>query len=146
MKTPFLIALLGLALVSSARAELNWSTDLSAAKAQAAKESKKLLLDFTGSDWCVYCKKLDAEVFTTPEFATFAKDYVLVRVDYPRGKELPAAEKEQNAVLKAKYKIQGYPTVIVVDDTGHELRRAEGYDPGSGPTAFLGQFSESQKH
>ncbi len=109
------------------------------------KENKKLLLDFTGSDWCGYCKKLEAEVFTTPDFATFAKDYVLVRLDYPRRKELPAAEKQQNAALQKQYKIEGYPTVIVLDDTGHELQRAEGYDPGSGPTAYLGQFVASAK-
>ena len=145
MKTSLLLALLGLALAGQARAEPTWSTDLAAAKAQAAKENKKLLLDFTGSDWCGYCMKLNAEVFTTPEFATFAKAYVLVRLDYPRKKELPAAEKEQNDALQRRYKIEGFPTLIVIDDTGREIRRAEGYDPGSGPTAFLGQLAESPK-
>jgi thioredoxin-related protein len=144
MKKLLLISLVGLALIDSVRAELAWSSDLTAAKAQAVKENKKLLLDFTGSDWCVYCAKLDAEVFTTSEFASFAKDYVLVRLDYPRQKEQPQAEKEQNAALRKKYRIEGYPTVIVVEDTGRELRRAEGYDPGSGATAYLAQLSEKR--
>jgi thiol:disulfide interchange protein len=39
-----------------------WLTDFAAAKQQAASENKKLLLDFTGSDWCGYCKLLEAEV------------------------------------------------------------------------------------
>jgi len=141
MKTSLLIALLSLGLAASARAEQTWSTDIAAAKAQAAKEGKKLLLDFTGSDWCGYCMKLDAEVFTTPEFSAFSKGYILVRLDYPRKKELPPAEKEQNAALQSQYKIQGFPTVIVADVSGHELKRAEGYNPGSGPVAYLGQLA-----
>src|SRR5208283_6057780 len=83
--------------VSSPKAD--WTTDFEAAKADAAKSGRKLLLDFTGSDWCIYCQKLDAEVLSTPEFRSFAKDYVLVCLDFPKAKELPAAEKKQNDTL-----------------------------------------------
>src|ERR1700719_1391583 len=73
-----------------------WLTDLAAARQQAASENKRLLLDFTGSDWCGYCKLLDAEVLNTSTFRDFAKDYVLVRIDFPRSTELPPALKQQN--------------------------------------------------
>ncbi|MCX8155667.1 MAG: thioredoxin family protein, partial [Verrucomicrobiae bacterium] len=53
-------------------AELNWVTDFNAALNQAKKENKLLFINFTGSDWCGWCKKLDAEVFSTPEFKEFA--------------------------------------------------------------------------
>ena len=87
-----ILPLLLLAAVT-ARAELTWLTDLDEAKKVATKENKKLLVDFTGSDWCGYCIKLHKEVFDTPEFEKFAKDYVLVELDFPRRKEQPAAEK-----------------------------------------------------
>lgn len=60
-----------------------WTDNLEAAKAQAKKENKKILLDFTGSDWCGWCKKLDAEVFSKAEFKEYAdKHLVLVEVDF----------------------------------------------------------------
>jgi thioredoxin-related protein len=126
-----------LAALSPLTAADTWLTDYAAARAQASKENKKLLLDFTGSDWCGYCIKLDKEVLGTPEFAAFAQDYILVRLDYPRKKTLPTAEKEQNAKLKAEFKIEGYPTLIVASADGHELNRVVGYEPGSGAVAYL---------
>ena len=129
------LAVLGF--TATARANETWLTDLNAAKVQATQENKKLLLDFTGSDWCYYCKKLDAEVFATPEFQAYAKNYILVRLDYPRHKEQPATEKAQNAALGKQFNINGYPTVILLDATGQELKREEGYNPGSGPKAYL---------
>ena len=125
--------------VSAPKAD--WATDFEAAKADAAKSGRKLLLDFTGSDWCIYCQKLDAEVLATPEFKSFAKDYVLVCVDFPKAKELPAAEKKQNDALGERFKIEGYPTLIVADASGTEVRRAVGYEPGSGPGAYLAQLA-----
>jgi thioredoxin-related protein len=118
-----------------------WSTDFEGAKASAAKSGKKLLIDFTGSDWCIYCQKLDAEVFSTSEFKSFAKGYVLVCVDLPHQKELPAALKKQNEALAEQFKIDGFPTVIVADASGTEIRRADGYEPGSGPRAYLEQLA-----
>ena len=66
-----------------------WTDDFDAAKAQAKSEGKLLLVDFSGSDWCGWCKKLDKEVFATPEFLAGVKDdYVLVMVDSPSNKSL----------------------------------------------------------
>ena len=118
-----------------------WTTDYDAAKASAAKSGKKVILDFTGSDWCTYCKKLDKEVFSTPEFKAFAKDYVLVCLDFPNGKKLPEAERKQNAALQAQFKVDEFPTVIVTDGSGAEIRRVSGYEPDSGPRAYLAQFA-----
>src|SRR3954468_8428901 len=86
-----------------------WTDNLEAAKAQAKKENKKILLDFTGSDWCGWCKKLDSEVFSTSEFKDYAaKNLVLVEVDFPHGFKLPAETKKQNDALAAKYRIEGF--------------------------------------
>jgi protein disulfide-isomerase len=119
------------------RAELTWLTDLDEAKKVATKENKKLLVDFTGSDWCGYCIKLHKEVFDTPEFEKFAKDYVLVELDFPKRKEQPAAEKAKNQAAQKKYGVNGFPTVIIINSSGKVLNRAEGYAPDSGPDAYL---------
>ena len=61
-----------------------WVTDLPVAQAQAKKENKLVLMNFTGSDWCGWCKKLQKEVFSTKEFEQYAKDnVVLVEIDFP---------------------------------------------------------------
>jgi protein disulfide-isomerase len=134
-----ILTLLLLASVT-ARAELTWLTDLDEAKKVAMKENKKLLVDFTGSDWCGYCIKLHKEVFDTPEFEKFAKDYVLVELDFPKRKEQPAAEKAKNQAAQKKYGVNGFPTVIIMNTSGKVLNRAEGYSPDSGPSAYLPQL------
>jgi protein disulfide-isomerase len=131
-----ILSLLVLATVT-ARAELTWLTDLDEAKKVATKENKKLLVDFTGSDWCGYCIKLHKEVFDTPEFEKFAKDFVLVELDFPKRKEQPAAEKAKNQAAQKKYGVNGFPTVIIINSSGKVLNRAEGYAPDSGPDAYL---------
>ncbi len=134
-----ILSLLLLATVT-ARAELTWLTDLDEAKKVATKENKKLLVDVTGSDWCGYCIKLHKEVFDTPEFEKFAKDYVLVELDFPKRKEQPAAEKAKNQAAQKKYGVNGFPTVIIMNTSGKILNRAEGYSPDSGPSAYLPQL------
>ncbi len=128
-----------LLLASAARAS-DWSEDYAAAQALAKKEHKYVLLDFTGSDWCSWCKKTDAEVFSTPAFKDFAdKKLVLVTVDFPRKRELSDAVKAQNEKLKNTYSVQGYPTLVVLDPDGKTVFTQEGYEPG-GPEAFIAKF------
>jgi thioredoxin-related protein len=121
-------------------AAYTWLTDFAAAKQQAAGENKKMLLDFTGSDWCYFCKRLETEVLSTPEFKDFAKDYVLVRVDFPRSHELSPDLRKQNKALEQQYRINGFPTLIELNSSGQEIMRQSGYHPGSGPQAYIAQF------
>ncbi len=110
--------------------EAAWQTDFAAAKTKAKAEKKLLLCDFTGSDWCVWCKKLKAEVFDQPEFQAFAPErFILVEFDFPNQKELPDELKTQNAALSKQYKVQGFPTVLLMDPEGHVVART-GYHPG----------------
>jgi thiol-disulfide isomerase/thioredoxin len=126
-------------LSASARAA-EWTEDFAAALTRAKKENKLLLLDFTGSDWCSWCKKTDEEVLTTPKFLSFAdKKLILVKVDFPRKRQLSPDLRLQNGDLKAKYAIQGYPTLIVLDPQERIVVRQDGYDEG-GPDAFLAKF------
>src|SRR4030095_1895326 len=97
-----------------AAGELNWMTDMAAAQKKAKDEKKLVLMDFTGSDWCGWCIKLNKEVFSTKEFAEYAKKkLVLVEVDLPRHKKLSAAQTKANEALSGKYDIEGFPTIVL---------------------------------
>jgi thioredoxin-related protein len=123
------------ALSAPAAAELAWQTDLPKAQAVAKTQKKMVLLDFTGSDWCGWCIRLNKEVFSTPAFAEYAaKNLVLVEVDFPHQKPQSAAQKKANEALAAQYKVEGFPTVIVLSSEGRKLGEL-GYQPG-GPKAF----------
>ena len=89
-------------LPSSSPASEGWQTDYSAALAEAGKEQKLVLLDFTGSDWCGWCMKLSKDIFSQPEFKEFAaKNLILVEVDFPARKPLADEVKARNSALAA---------------------------------------------
>lgn len=134
------VVALCLSALSLSAADAVWLTDLDEGIKVAKAEKKAILVDFTGSDWCGYCIKLHKEVFDTPEFEKFAKDYVLVELDFPKRKEQPAAEKAKNQAAQKKYGVNGFPTVIIMNTSGKVLNRAEGYSPDSGPSAYLPQL------
>ena len=70
-----------------------WLVDFEKAKAQAAKEGKSLLMEFTGSDWCPPCKSLAEKVLTKEVFKKeVPKDFVLLKLDNPRDKSKQTPE------------------------------------------------------
>src|SRR6267154_642423 len=114
--------------------ELNWTTDVPKAQATAKAENKLVMMDFTGSDWCGWCIRLNKEVFSKPEFVEYAqKNLVAVEVDFPRMKKMTEEQKKANQALQEKYKIEGYPTIIVLNGEGEKVGQL-GYMPG-GPKA-----------
>lgn len=114
---------------------------------EAKARGKLLLLDFTGSDWCGYCKALDGEVLSTSSFQRFsASNFVFVTVDFPHQTPLPPELKAQNDSLGRKYHVNGFPTLLVTDCDGKELGRTSGYDPGSGPKAVIAALQAFCKH
>ena len=134
----------GLALLQAGAEDLNWMTDLPKAQAKAKTEDKLVMMDFTGSDWCGWCIKLHKEVFSKPEFSEYSKkNLVLVEVDFPHGKEQSAELKRANQALQGKYKIEGYPTIIVLNGEGKKVGEL-GYMAG-GPTAFIAELEKLKK-
>lgn len=124
------------AFLLAAPASAQWLTDYDAALRQAKKEKKLLLLNFTGSDWCGWCIKLKKEVFDTDEFKKYAaQNLVLVEADFPESKPQPRALKKQNEALLDKYKVEGFPTLVVIAPEGKALGGL-GYVDG-GPAAFI---------
>ncbi len=107
-----------------------WMTDLEAAKAKAAAENKAVLVDFTGSDWCAWCVRLRQDVLDKPEFETYAADkFVLAEVDLPRAAKISAEQMERNRKIAEQYKVEGFPTIMVMTPAGQVLGGFEGFLP-----------------
>ena len=125
--------------------ESGWLTDYKMAQQEAKTNNKFLLLNFTGSDWCGWCKKFDKEVLLQPEFKDFARDnLVIVELDFPRGKPQTPELRKQNRELAQQYEIVGFPTIVVLSADGQKLWRYDGYFP-DGPTAFIAQLQKLRK-
>lgn len=115
---------------------LSWENNLDKAIQQAKKENKAVLVNFTGSDWCIWCKRLSSEVFQQKAFEDYAKEsLVLVMLDFP--KDVPQSEETQayNRNLAQKYGIQGFPTILIFNSEG-KLAGQTGYLPG-GPEKYI---------
>ena len=109
----------------------DWPTDYDKALQTAKAENKRVLLDFTGSDWCGPCIQLKRRVFSRPEFISYAeKNLVLVEIDYPQLKKQSASLVKQNERLAKQYGIdeKGYPTLVLLDPSGKIVREVSGYD------------------
>jgi thioredoxin-related protein len=123
-----------------------WLTDIDAAKKSASESKKDLLIDFTGSDWCSWCIKLNDEVFKHDAFKAGVKDsFVLVEIDFPRAKDkLPEDARKRNTELGEKYAVQGYPTILLCDAEGKPYA-ATGYEEG-GPEKYVAHLNELRKN
>ena len=90
--------------------------DMDRAFALAKSQNKPVLL-YWGATWCPPCNQLKATFFNTQDFAIQARDFVAVHVDGDR----PGAQK-----LGARFKVRGYPTVILMNPQGAEITRLPG--------------------
>ncbi len=123
-------------------AELPWTAELPKALEKAQSERKLVLLDFTGSDWCVWCRRFEEDILSQPEFVTYARtNLIMLLLDYPKAKEQTDDLRQRNAELKAKFKVNGFPTFVVLNSQGQEIRRQVGYLSG-GPEAFITKLKQ----
>lgn len=91
-----------------------WLVNLDEAYKISKKTGKPIMANFTGSDWCGWCKRLTAAVFSKPEFKKWAdKNVVLLELDFPRRFQVPSDIRQQNMSLQQAFKVTGYPTVWV---------------------------------
>ncbi|HCZ33542.1 MAG TPA: hypothetical protein DHV93_08855 [Holophagaceae bacterium] len=101
--------------------------DLEGALARAKAEKKLVLVDIY-ADWCAQCKELDEK--TWPDAALkqwIAQNAVAIRID------TDARRKD----LAEKLQIRSYPTVILLDAEGKELRRILGFQKPETMKAWL---------
>jgi thioredoxin-related protein len=148
VKTPrlFLVAAaISLGFAAFARAESDWLHDWNKAQEEAKTNHKLLFLNFTGSDWCGWCIKLDKDIFSQPQFKNYAHDnLVLVELDFPRRKSQPTEERKQNVQLAQQYEVLGFPTIVVLNSNGQKVWQFDGYFPG-GPEAFIEKLQKLPK-
>ena len=146
MKTLFLSICSVVALAAtSLGGEAVWLHDFAAAKAQAKAEDKPIFINFTGSDWCGWCIRLEKEVFKEEEFQKYAaENLVLVEIDFPKKKDQSAELKAQNKALDKEFEIKGYPTLFLLDADGKKLSGDVGYREG-GSAAYVAHLKKLLK-
>ena len=128
-----------------------WTQDYDAAIKMASEKKLPLMLNFTGSDWCGWCKIMDKNVFAKDDWKTYAKNNImLVTLDFPRDKSIvPAKWVGRNTKLKEKFGVRGYPTYIVLDKDGQTKIGQLGASRTATPKTFIEKtedvvfFSES---
>ncbi len=126
---------------STTNDDLNWQENLESALQQAKQENKAVLVNFTGSDWCIWCKRLSDEVFLKSEFENFAdKKLILVKLDFPRSIEQATETKIYNNNLAQRFGVQGFPTILLFNSAG-KLVLTTGYQPG-GAVNYINHIKE----
>jgi len=89
----------------------NWEKDWATTTKKASAENKKIVLVFSGSDWCIPCIKLEKEIWENKNFIDYAnKSLVLYRADFPKRKknQLPTEKSNENNNLASLYNPKGY--------------------------------------
>jgi len=117
-------------------AENIWIDDYSVALTMSQETGKPILINFTGSDWCVWCMRLAEEVFNQAAFLRFAEEnLILLMIDFPRNIKQPDEVVNNNRVLAQRYNIAGFPTIFIIDKD-EEVIATTGYRPG-GVEAYI---------
>ena len=94
-----------------------FTEDAKEAIARAADQDKDIIFLFTGSDWCPPCKKLEEEVLSEKDFLfEVSKDFVLVKLDFPKITKQSEELVRQNKEYAAKFGVEGYPTLVLTDN------------------------------
>lgn len=120
-----------------------WGENFEEGKAMAEKSGKLVLLAFSGSDWCGWCKKMEKEIYSDKKFVSEAKKkYVLLMIDNPSNEGiLSPLAKKQNRELTKKFGVSGFPCTVVIRPSGEEVRRFGGYQ-SSGVDGFLSALAQ----
>ena len=100
-----------------------WTDDIDGAFKFAAESGKPVFIDFTGSDWCGWCKLADSNIFSTQAWADFADEVVCLKVDFPqRGRPDAAAMQKREDLAKA-FGVEGFPTLVLATAERKEIAR-----------------------
>ncbi|MEA1847444.1 thioredoxin family protein [Chryseobacterium sp. MHB01] len=125
---------------------------LETAKKTAAENKELILLNFSGSDWCIPCIKLHKNIIETEDFKKLQADNVIlyINADFPRNKknQLSADLKKENAALADQYNPKGlFPYTLLLNQEGKVLKTWEGL-PSENALAFSNEIrsvKENQK-
>ena len=125
-----------------------WTMDFEAAKKVAAEKKLPILINFTGSDWCGWCKHMDKEVFSQDAWRSYAKEnLMLVWIDFPHDPSLvPEKYVARNKALSDQFGVEGYPAYLILDDDGKKQLGQLGADQEITPTLFITRLKGVMKN
>ena len=125
-----------------------WLKDMEQAKKISKESHKNILLNFSGSDWCGPCIKLEKEIFGNQVFQEYATQHlVLVNADFPRLKKNKLDQKQTalNEKLADEYNKTGaFPLTLLLDADGKVIKKWEGI-PAKGAQNFISQLQSASK-
>lgn len=99
----------------------------------AAKQSHKMIMVDLYTDWCQYCKKLDQTTYTDQSLINYLNDkFVCIKEN--------AETEKVGKTLKTAYHSDGYPTILVFDESGTFLGKIDGCANASNYKMFLEGF------
>ncbi len=113
----------------------SWETDFVKAKQVAHESNKLILLNFSGSDWCGPCIRMQKEIFESSGFNDYAAGHlVLLNADFPRQKkhQLSKEQQQKNEALAERFNKKGiFPLTLLITEDGKVLKQWEGFPTGS---------------
>jgi thioredoxin-related protein len=112
----------------------NWETDWKVATQKSKKNNQKLILVFSGSDWCIPCIKLENEIWEEESFKAYAlENYILLRADFPKRKKNALSKEKQthNDKLAERFNAAGYFPLVVVISPEEKVLGQLGYEKSS---------------
>lgn len=124
-------ALAGWLAPAQASEVIRWRSSLDSALTEAGKKSQPVMVDFY-TDWCGWCKRLDATTYQDASVGAACRDLVCVKVN---------AEKERG--IAQRFSVMSYPTIVFLDSSGEFVDHIVGYLPPDGFRTKVGQVLES---
>jgi thioredoxin-related protein len=117
--------------ISRKYANLKFISHISIARQIAIKQNKKIIIYFSGSDWCGWSKKFEREILMDKSFYSIQENFVLVNCDFPKSSKQPVEQIKHNTKLAQIYEIKGYPSVVICEADGTLIGQT-GYISGGG--------------
>ena len=114
-----IVCVAAMLLASATFAQVKWEEGtLNQALKKARESGKELVFLDCYATWCGPCQYMAKSVFTTKEAGDyFNKKFVNIKIDMEKGEGINLAR---------QFKIQGYPTFIILNSNGKELGRIVG--------------------
>ena len=120
-----------------------WQPDFQSARKTALEKNRLILLNFSGSDWCLPCIRMKKEIFANESFTRMAdSSLVMVNADFPRNKknQLSKEVQKENEELAEKYNTAGkFPYTVLLTTEGKVLKAWDGM-PNEGVEAFSAEI------
>jgi thioredoxin-related protein len=118
-----ILAAVGIAACQRDTSKTWFKGDLEAAQAEAAQRGTVVMIEFY-TDWCNWCRRLEADTFSVPAVRRELGQIVSLR----RNAETDGVD------LASRFDVVSYPTMVFLDPAGNEMDRILGYLP---PDEFL---------